>query len=634
MTSQNHTDTMQATNNNVIKIPYSDNQEDSFFETSFHINGFTVIELNEDKKDSTNLILPYEEDQNIGNKEESQLKAKAEIVENHYSNCKDEKVPNANCSKCLLNDFYWNELLYFKDRKTLISYLKYCFVFLKKNLFMNHLIYHNNKYDLFKVNSSFYSGWKFTIPKTICKACFTQMINMEYLIFNLKNIICDYYGDITSSSNTQKKVVSLLNNKRKRISRKKKLPQNEEKAKGNNTQINPIVISIPEKEKIKKKKNYRNVSIRIRRIKTLKKRSNVKNKYNKNVIYDEKNNTLTIDKKILGNYLEEDDSLIIKSIIDNNKKTNENKDKDKDKDKEKEKEKVNTRASKKKEEKTKLGLNNKNEMDSLSNKKTIKKDKNIENVSKENNKDINENKKINLLNKNNVLHNIDMNKSNTIIINNINNNKNREVNVNKVGCIHINNNQLENNNNLANYDYLNENFIINNNLKQKNNNILINNLNNNNLSQININNNFNTDYLANATLQLNSLFSFKPNDLIMTLENIIFCIKRIIAFFLNVKENISNNMNMLDFLDLVEKLKLLKNNYEEICTNIIDSINKIKDILGSYRAIYGESVNIYIINDMIEFFNKEANEIQKINLCHINYILEDCPKIYQMIFNS
>ena len=273
-------------------------------------------------------------------------------------------------------------------------------------------------------------------------------------------------------------------------------------------------------------------------------------------------------------------------------------------------------------------------MESLSNKKTVKKDKKIENVSKENNKDITENKKINLLNKNNVLHNIDMNKSNTIIINNINNNKNREVNVNKVGCIHINNNQFENNNNLVNYDYLNENFIINNNLKQKNNNILINNLNNNNLSQININNNFNTDYLANTTLQLKSLFSFKPNDLIMILEKIIFCINRIIDFFLNVKGNISNNMNMLDFLDLVEKLKLLKNNYEEICTNIIDSINKIKDILGSYRAIYGESINIYIINDMIEFFNKEANEIQKINLCHINYILEDCPKIYQMIFNS
>ena len=557
MTSQNHTDTMQVTNNNVIKIPYSDNQEDSLVDTSLHINGFTVIELNEDGKDYTNLIPSYEEDQNIGNKEESQLKAKAEIVENHYSNCKESKVPNVNCSKCLLNDFYWNELLYFKDRKTLISYLKYCFVFLKKNLFMNHLIYHNNKYDLFKVNSSFYNGWKFTIPKTICKACFTQMINMEYLLYNLKNIICDYYGDISSSSNTQKKVVSLLNNKRKRISRKKKLPQNDEKPKENNAQINPIVVSIPENEKNKKKKNYRNGSFRRRRIKALKKRSKIKNRYNKNVIYDDKNNTLTFDKKILGNYLEEDDSLIIKSIINNNKKTNENKDKDKDKEKdkekEKEKEKVNTRASKKKEEKVKLGLNNKNEMESLSNKKTVKKDKKIENVSKENNKDITENKKINLLNKNNVQHNIDMNKPNTIIINNINNNKNREVNVNKVGCIHINSNQFENNNNLYNYDYLNENCIINNNLKQNNNNILINNLNNNNLSQININNNFSTNYLANETLQLNSLFLFKQNNLIMILDKIAFCIKRINYIFSNVNEIISNNMNLIDFFFILLK---------------------------------------------------------------------------------
>jgi hypothetical protein len=634
MTSQNHTDTIQVTNSNVIKIPYSDNQEDSLVDTSLHINGFTIIELNEDGKDYTNLIPSYDEDQNIGNKEESQLKAKAEIVENHYSNFKDSKVPNVNCSKCLLNDFYWNELLYFKDRKTLISYLKYCFVFLKKNLFMNHFIYHNNKYDLFKVNSSFYNGWKFTIPKTICKACFTQMINMEYLLYNLKNIICDYYGDKTSSSNTQKKVASLLNNKRKRISRKKKLPQNEEKPKENNAQINPIVISIPENEKIKKKKNYRNGSFRRRRIKALKKRNQIKSRYNKNIIYDEKNNTLTFDKKILGNFQEEDDSLIIKSIINNNKKTNENKDKDKDKEKEKEKEKVSTRASKKKEEKAKLGLTNKAEIESLSNKKTIKKDKKSENASKENNKDINENKKINLLNKNNVQHNNDRNKSNTIIINNINSNKNREVNVNKDGCILINSNQFENNNNLDNYEYLNENYIINNNLKQNNNNILINNLNNNNLSQININNNFNTNYLANATLQLNRLFSFKQNHLNMILGSIYLCIKRIYDFFLNVNSNIPNNINLFEFFCIFEELNQLKNNYEEICINMIDSINKLKEILGSYRAIYGENTNNYILNDMLESFKKKANEIQKLNLFYINSFLEDCPKIYQMIINK
>ena len=630
MTSQNHTDTMQVTNNNVIKIPYSDNQEDSLVDTSMHINGFTIIELNEDGKDYTNLIPSYEEDQNIGNKEESQLKAKAEIVENHYSNCKESKVPNVNCSKCLLNDFYWNELLYFKDRKILISYLKYCFVFLKKNLFMNHFIYHNNKYDLFKVNSSFYNGWKFTIPKTICKACFTQMINMEYLIYNLKNIICDYYGDITSSSNTQKKVVSLLNNKRKRISKKKKLPQNDEKPKENNAQINPIVISIPENEKIKKKKNYRNGSFRRRRIKALKKRSIIKSKYNKNVIYDEKNNTLTFDKKILGNYLEEDDSLIIKSIINNNKKTNENKDKEKEK--EKEKEKVNTRSNKKKEEKVKLGLNNKIEVESLSNKKAVKKDKKIENVLKENNKDTNENKKINILNKNNSQNNIDMNKSNTIIINNINNNKNREVNVNKVGCIHINSNQFENNNNLENYDFYKENYIINNNLKQNNNNILINNLNNNNLSQININNNFSTNYLANATLQLKSLFSFKQNNLNMILGNIFLCIKKINTIFFNANENISNNLNFFYFLWHIEELKQLKNKYEEICSNIIDSLNKIKSILGSISAIYGENTNVYIY--IIESLKIEANAIQERNLNHIKNYIEDCPKLYQMIMNN
>ena len=605
MTSQNHSDTIQFANSNVIKIPYSDNQEESFENTSLHINGFKVIELDENRKDYANLIPSYEEDQNIGNKEESQLKAKAEIVENHYSNCKDDKVPNVNCSKCLMNDFYWNELLYFKDRKTLISYLKYCFVFLKKNLFMNHLIYHNNKFDLFKVNSSFYNGWKFTIPKTICKACFIQMINMEYLLDNLKNIICDYYGDITSSSNIKKKFAPLLNNKRKRISTKKKLPQNDEKVKENNAKINPIVISIPESEKIKKKKNYRNGSFRRRRIKTMKKRNQIKSRYNKNVIYDEKNNTLTIDKKILGNYREEDDSLIINSIINDIKKTNANKDKDKEK--EKEKEKIITKATKKEEEKVKLRLNNKTEMESLSNKKTVKKDKKIENVSKENKKDIDSKIKMSLLNKNNAQPNFDMNTSNTIIINHINNNKNREVNVNKVGYIHINSNKFENNINLDNYDYSNENYIINNNLKQNNNNILINNLNNNNLSQLNINNNFNTNYLTNAITQLNNFFSLKQNiSQKLVLDKIKFYMQRINSFISSVKESFSNysigeslNVDATGFLYLVEELINLKNNYEDLSTRIIISINYIKYCLELYRAIYGENINIIKINDFL-----------------------------------
>jgi hypothetical protein len=47
MSSQNHNDIIPTTNNNVIIIPYSDNQEES--DTSIHINGFTIIELDEEK---------------------------------------------------------------------------------------------------------------------------------------------------------------------------------------------------------------------------------------------------------------------------------------------------------------------------------------------------------------------------------------------------------------------------------------------------------------------------------------------------------------------------------------------------------------------------------------------------------
>ena len=47
MTSQTHNDLPQISNNNVIKIPYSDNQEESLIDSSIHINGFTIIELDE-----------------------------------------------------------------------------------------------------------------------------------------------------------------------------------------------------------------------------------------------------------------------------------------------------------------------------------------------------------------------------------------------------------------------------------------------------------------------------------------------------------------------------------------------------------------------------------------------------------
>ena len=199
MTSQIPNNILKSSSNNVIKIPYSDNQEESIRETSMNVNGFTIVELNEENNNFNSLISLYEEDQDIEIKQQIHLKLKAKSIENYYANYKDELVSNANCSRCLLGNFLSNELLYFKDRKTFISYLKYCFIYSKKNLFMNHFIYMNNKYDLFKINQSFYNGWKFSIPKTLCKCCFLQIINMEFLIFNIKNIICDYNSSVISN---------------------------------------------------------------------------------------------------------------------------------------------------------------------------------------------------------------------------------------------------------------------------------------------------------------------------------------------------------------------------------------------------------------------------------------------------
>ena len=375
MTSQTLNDLPHISNNNVIKIPYSDNQEESLIDTSLHINGFTVIELDEEKKDYSYLIPSYEEELNIGKKQKIQLESKARNVENYYSFYQDGAVPNVNCSKCLLSNFASNELLYFKDRKTLVLYLKYCFLYLKKNIFMNHLLYMKNKYELSKINQSFYSGWKFSIPKTICKACFIQIINTEFLINNIKNIICDYDETNISNSSSQKKVPTLINNKRKRVISKNKRKQIsikkdniylEDKINDITSQFTPIVISISENEKIKKKKR-RSTSTVFKRRKQKNVKKNIKKRYNENIIYDDKNSLLIINKRGIGNYQIDEDSSIINKIINDNKKTNINKDKE------------NSKQINQKDEKMKFVSSNKNESDSLINKKTAKKEKKSEN---------------------------------------------------------------------------------------------------------------------------------------------------------------------------------------------------------------------------------------------------------------
>ena len=118
------------------------------------INGFNIIQLNEEE-----INLDFFSDlQNLPEKEITRIKKKAQSIEEYYiGKGKDSKI-NENCFNCLMNNFHENELLYFAKRKDLLTYLKYCFYFMKKILFTDNQIYTENKYDLDKCDIHYLSG--------------------------------------------------------------------------------------------------------------------------------------------------------------------------------------------------------------------------------------------------------------------------------------------------------------------------------------------------------------------------------------------------------------------------------------------------------------------------------------------
>ena len=407
---------------NLIKIPYYDLIEESHHQSPFIISGFQVLELDEINEE-------LYQDGNIPDIEAKRgllLKKKADIIENHYKSYSEEELSKVHCSMCYMNGFCKNELLYFRDKKHLISYLQYCFIFLKKSLFMNHTIYMNNRYDLFKIDQSYFIGFHFRIPKTICKSCFIQLINKEFLLSKLKNEISDYDESVNRGLTSPNKVTNLLKNKRKRkrklsaikTEEKEKEDIDDEKEKEKNEkieqalksiQITPIVIPLSNNETPKKIVKRRNV--RIFGKKRRKKLNKIKNnKYNGNVVYDEMNNALIIQKNVLED-LEENKNIKnnmpinSKKIIDTKRTTKENK----------------------KEEQLKIGVKY----------KSIK--FNNMKINRAINMNIIANKKEKSADK----------KNNTIIINKISNSKGiREINMNKVGRIQINNN--DNNKKISN----------------------------------------------------------------------------------------------------------------------------------------------------------------------------------------
>ena len=379
-----------------------------------YINGFSITEL-----DETNEDLYQDEDiPDIETKKGFHLKKKAESIENYYMNYSNEELSNVHCSKCYLNGFSQNELLYFKDRKSLIYYLKYCFIFLKKNLFMDHSIYMNNRYDLFKIDQTYLIGFRFFIPKTICKSCFIQLINKEFLLSKIKNEISDYDNGFNSSLISPKKDLILL---RKKRNRKEKLIKNSEKKeikeKNNkleedsalkSIQISPIVIPLSNNDTPKKKpkrKKLGKFGIKRRKRKIVLK-NNINKKLNENVICDIINNRIIINKKILKdlNINEEKQDDINKAKSNNNIGM---------KEKERDKEKI--FIAKKQEEVKKIGDNYESvkcinlNINNENNKEKMKKEKKEKN---------------NKINYSNGIKEINMNKSGLNQINNNTNNNN------------------------------------------------------------------------------------------------------------------------------------------------------------------------------------------------------------------
>ena len=184
-------------NNNIIMIQIKSIPEVDLNQKMTKFNGFNIIELNEDDDiynlDKEYFIKDLENDlERLSEKEINRLKKIANKCENYYyMNQKEDSLINEPCFKCRCNFFNSKDLLYFLNRKDLLSYLKYAFYFLKKIIFINHQNYANNKYELEKCDNNYLINWKFFIPKTMCRICFMEVINMENIFANLKNIFCD-----------------------------------------------------------------------------------------------------------------------------------------------------------------------------------------------------------------------------------------------------------------------------------------------------------------------------------------------------------------------------------------------------------------------------------------------------------
>jgi len=369
------------------------------------INAFNIIELNEEE------IAPENDSdfKYFSEREIQRLQKKAKMIEEYYINKFEDANINENCFNCLMNNFKPNELLYFSKRKDLLTYLKYCFYFLKKILFLDHQIYIENRYDLDKCDTSYLSGWKFFIPKTVCRGCFLQIINMEHLFGNLKNIFSDVDPyKITKSFHRSRSNVNI----RSRIGHSFHRTNSSriiEKKENESERKNKIII--PKKD-IRKKSKYSRYT-----------------KNNFNISYDTKTRMLSIKRDILGEVGNLDQK------ISNGKKAKKSSDKKKD---------LNNQIDEQSVTEIKIKVNDFTGEGNLSENKSKK---NSENKIKQNNENKYISKNENIINQkdeNNVSENLtDTNANSDSNYKKYNNNSSNGVSMNNGSNIKKNNNGLE-----------------------------------------------------------------------------------------------------------------------------------------------------------------------------------------------
>ena len=260
---------------NIVELYYAESLENKNLSNDDEFPENNIIELREES--------PKEPKISENNPEVIDMtRTKVKSIEEYYSSKFGITEIKENCFKCLMTNFMSNELLYFNSKKDLFNYIKYCLAIKNKIIFINEDTLKTNKENFLNSNTSFLNGWRFFIPKTICKGCFMEIINMKYLITKIKNIFSDTERD--SLCRTNYRNYALFSPRFRAAFRLNKLKSSRIRSRSVGIRSN--------KKKSNDENNYD----------TNKNKKEEKN-YNSCVKYDEKKNIIIIDKKIIDKSL-------------------------------------------------------------------------------------------------------------------------------------------------------------------------------------------------------------------------------------------------------------------------------------------------------------------------------------------